>query len=273
VTSDYEYLLGDGDAELNRLKFQHSVWGAVTERFFDRLKVGEGWRCLDVGAGPGLVSIDIRKRVGESGEVVALEPSAFYRERFQGEILRRGWKNVRTKEGTSFDAQLPREHFDLIFIRWVIGFVPDPKSFLQPLIACLRPNGIIAIQDYVHEGCAMFPNGGAWDLFPDAMRKWWRVGGGDPYVGIKLPAVMRELGLLVIEYRPNTLSGGPESPVMEWIGRFQNSQLGVMVEKGLITQSQADAIERDWRGHQQNPDAIFFSPFVMDVAGRKVASH
>jgi SAM-dependent methyltransferase len=271
VTADYEYLLGDGDAELDRLKFQHSVWGPVTERFFDRLGVAAGWKCLDVGAGPGLVSIDIRERVGESGEVVALEPSEFYRNWFSGEIEKRGWSNVRTKEGTSFDAQLPRGYFDLIFIRWVIGFVPDPKSFLAPLVECLKPHGIIAIQDYVHEGCVMFPNGGAWDLFPDAMRKWWRVGGGDPYVGIKLPTVMRELGLEVIEYQPNTLSGGPDSPVMEWIGRFQTSQLGVMVEKGLITQSQAEAILRDWKGHQQNPDAIFFSPFVMDVAGRKPA--
>ncbi len=270
MESDYEYLLGYGDAELERLIFQHTVWGPVTERFFDRLGVGAGWKCLDVGAGPGLVSIDIRKRVGDMGDVVALEPSEYYRDWFEKEIQRRNWKNVRVQAGTSFDAHLPREHFDLVFIRWVIGFVPNPKSFLEPLVTALKPKGIISIEDYVHEGCVLFPNGGAWDLFPDAMRKWWRAGGGDPYVGIRLPVVMRELKLKVIDYRPNTLSGGPKSPVMEWLGRFQDSQLSVMVEKGLITQSQADAIARDWRGHQQDPDAILFSPFVMDVAGQKV---
>lgn len=269
MTQEYEYLLGDGDAELDRLKFQHTVWGPVTERFFDRLGVGKGWRCLDVGAGPGLVSIDIRERVGESGEVVALEPSAYYRDWFQGEINRHGWQNVRVVGGTSFDAHLPREHFDLVFVRWVIGFVPDPASFLIPLISALRPGGVVAIQDYVHEGCVLFPNGGAWDLFPESMRKWWRAGGGDPYVGIRLPTVMRKLNLDVIDYHPNTLSGGPESPVMKWIGLFQTSQLPVMVEKNVITPSQADAIARDWRLHLQDPDAMFFSPFVMDVAGRK----
>jgi SAM-dependent methyltransferase len=269
---DYEYLLGDGDAELERLAFQHSVWGPVTARFFDRLKVAEGWRCLDVGAGPGLVSIDLRERVGDSGEVVALEPSDYYREWFEKEIKRRGWSNVFALEGNSFDAALPRNHFDLIFIRWVIGFVPDPVKFLQPLITSLRPGGIIAVQDYIHEGCALFPNGGAWDRLPEVMRAWWRSGGGDPHVAARLPAVMKQLNLQPVDYHPNTLTGGPHSPVTEWIERFQKSQLPVMVERGLLTATEADAIWSDWQEHRENPDTLFFSPYVVDIAARRPLS-
>jgi SAM-dependent methyltransferase len=265
----YEYLLGDGESEIDRLRFQHSVWGPVTERFFDRLGVKSGWRCLDVGAGPGFVSIDLRCRVGNKGEVSALEPSDFFCGRLSEEIKRQGWKNLHIMAGNSFDAQLPPLYYDLIFTRWVIGFVPQPEAFLQPLLAALKPGGIIAIQDYVHEGCALFPRGGAWDAFPEKMRQWWRSGGGDPFVGARLPAIMRGLGLMVNDYTPTSLTGGPDSAVMEWMGRFFTSQLPVMVERNILTRTDADAMMADWNDHLKNDGAVFFSPFVVDVAGQK----
>ena len=265
----YEYLLGDSAREIDRLRFQHSVWGPVTHRLFDRLNVGPGWRCLDVGAGPGLVSMDLRERVGDSGEITALEPSETFRAWLAGEVARRGWANLAIVSGNSYEADLPRDHFDLIFVRWVIGFVPNPEPFLQPLLAALKPGGVIALQDYVHEGCGLFPEGGAWDSFPEKMRRWWRSGGGDPYVAARLPGVMRHLGLEVIDYTPTSLTGGPGSRVMEWMERFLVAQLPVMVGRGIATQEEADTILADWRAHQAQAETVFFSPFVVDIAGRK----
>jgi ubiquinone/menaquinone biosynthesis C-methylase UbiE len=265
---DYEYLLGDGDAELDRLKFQQSVWGPTTRRFFGRLRVGQGWNCLDVGAGPGLVTIDLRHLVGDQGQVTALEPSEYYCDWFKQEIAVNNWRNVRIIRGNSFDTPLPEHYYDLVFIRWVIGFVPDPTAFLAPLISTLKPGGIIAVQDYVHEGCSFFPTGGILDRMPEAIRAWWRAGGGDPFVAAKLPSVMKALGLQMIDYTPNCLAGGPDNPVMEWMGRFLKSQIPVMVEKGILTSADAELVREDWQAHRENPDTVFFSPFVVDVAGR-----
>ena len=266
---DYEYLLGDGDAELDRLKFQRSVWGPVTRRFFDRLHVGQGWKCLDVGSGPGLVSMDLRQLVGDKGQVTALEPSEYYCDWFNREIAAHGWKNVSIIRGNSFESRLPENSFDLVFVRWVISFVPDPEAFLAPLVSTLKPGGVIAVQDYVHEGCALFPNGGIWDRMPEAIRAWWRAGGGDPCVAAKLLAVMQSLGLQVLDYTPNCLAGGPDSPVMEWMGRFLKSQMPVMVDKGILSQVDAQLMRNDWQAHRENPATVFFSPLVVDVAGRK----
>ncbi len=265
----YEYLLGDSDREIDRLRFQHSVWGPVTHRFFDRLGVQPGWRCLDVGAGPGFVSMDLRDRVGNFGEVTALEPSETFRAWLTDEVRRRGWINLHIVTGTSYEVDLPHEYYDLIFVRWVIGFVPHPEPFLKPLLAALKPGGIVALQDYVHEGCSLFPEGGAWDSFPEMMRRWWRSGGGDPFVAARLPGVMRHLGLTVIDYTPTSLTGGPGSRVMEWMERFLVSQLPVMVQRGIATQEDADAILADWQEHQANAETVFFSPFVVDIAGQK----
>ena len=266
VISNTTYLLGVNEAELERLRFQQTVWGPVTDKFFDRLGVQQGWRCLDVGAGPGLVSAVLRQRVGKEGEVVALEPGKYYRDVFAGMIAQRGWSNVSILAGTAEEATLPRSHFDLIFARWVASFVPDLERFLAPLIAALRPGGMIAIQDYYYEGLSLFPRGGAWDRMPEIVRSFYRSEGGDPYVAARLPGLFRDHRLTMTDYTPTCLAGGPQSGVFEWAERFFATHTPIMAEKGIITQPERAALLADWEAHRNDPNTLFYSPIVVDVA-------
>jgi ubiquinone/menaquinone biosynthesis C-methylase UbiE len=264
---DNSYLLGVNQQELERLQFQHSVWGHVTKKFLDRLNVGKGWRCLDVGAGPGLVSMDLRELVCETGEVTALDPSQFYLECLRRQAGNNGWTNVQCVQGTAESADLPLHYYDLIFVRWVIAFVPDPEKFLIPLFSSLRTGGILAIQDYYYEGLSLFPRGGVWDTMPDIVRAYYRSGGGDAYVAGRIPTIFRKHGLNVVDFTPNCLAGGPTSGVMEWAHRFLSTHVPLMAQKGLISSEQAEGLMVDWNTHRQNPDAVFFSPLVVDIAG------
>ncbi|MEK6755219.1 MAG: methyltransferase domain-containing protein [Bacteroidota bacterium] len=267
MNSSPEYLLGVNQRELERLRFQHSVWEPVTRKFFERIGVQQGCKCLDVGSGPGFVSMDLRDLVGETGKVTALEPSEFYLNWFREFVANKGWTNVKFIQGTAEDAALPARHYDLIFVRWVIAFVPDPEKFLVRLIASLRVGGIIALQDYYYEGLSLFPRGGAWDRMPDVVRAYYRSSGGDAFVTGKLPALFSKHGLDLIDFTPTCLAGGPTSGVMEWAHRFFSTHTQHMVDKGIISQDEGDALQADWNAHQQNPDALFFSPLVVDVAG------
>jgi len=264
---NFDYLLGVNQTELERLRFQHSVWSPTTNKFFDRLGVKQGWRCLDVGAGPGFVSMDLRDRVGESGEVTALEPSKFFLQWLENKSEQRGWKNLQFIEGAVEQASLPPRYFDFIFVRWVIAFVPDPEKFLLRLFAALRPGGIIAIQDYYYEGLSLFPRGGGFDTMADYVRAYYATVSGDPYVTGRIPALFRKHGLRLVDFTPNCLAGGPESGIMEWAHRFFTVHIQIMVDKGAMTQQQGDAALADWLAHRNNPDAMFFSPIVVDVAG------
>ena len=267
MTQSAEYLLGINETELDRLRFQHSVWGPVTQEFFDRLNVQQGWKCLDVGAGPGFVSMDLRERVGEKGEITALEPSELYLNWFRDEVRKNGWKNLNFIQGTAEEAELPSRYYDLVFCRWVIGFVRDAEKFLTRLFGTLRPGGIIALQDYAYEGLSLYPRGGAFERMPDAVRAYWRSGGGDPYVATKIPPIFRKYGLRLIDYTPNCRAGGPDSGVMEWANRFFSTHTQSMVDKGIISQQEGDAMLADWNAHRRDPDTLFFSPIVVDVAG------
>lgn len=270
MSEDSVYLLGANENELERLRFQHGVWSGVTDAFFDRLGVAEGWRCLDAGAGPGFVSADLRARVGERGEVVALDPSDLYLTAFRELIAQNGWKNVHTITGPVESADLPAAHFDLVFTRWVLSFVSDAEAFVASLARALKPGGILAIQDYYYEGLSLFPRGGAFDRMPDVVRIYYRSGGGDAYVTGRLPGIFRKLRLQLAEYSPHQLAGGPGTGVFEWAQRFFLPHIPLMAEKGLITTAEAHAFTDDWLAHAANPDALFFSPVVVDVAGRRM---
>ncbi len=265
-SSNSDYLFGVNQTELERLQFQHSVWKPVTDKFFDRLNIRQGWKCLYVGAGPGLLATDLRTRVGDHGEVTALEPSAFYLDWFRGQSKKKGLTNIKYIEGSAEEADLPEHYFDFVFSRWVISFVPDPEKFLTRLIASLKKGGILALQDYYYEGLSLYPLGGAFDRMRDVVQAYYRSRGGDPYVAGKVPGIFRKHGLRVIDYTPNCLAGGPESSIMEWAHKFFSVHTQAMIDKGIIQQEEGDAMLADWKAHRDNPDAIFFSPIVVDIA-------
>lgn len=153
------YLLGINEYELDRLKFQHGVWKEYTGKFFNRLKVGNGWKVLDAGSGPGFAARDLLVKVGDTGEVTIVEPAEFYLNYFKKYCIENDITNVKYILGNVEDSELPQNYYNLIFARWVIGFVPDSAVFLDKLVTALAPGGIIAFQDYVYEGLAVYPQG------------------------------------------------------------------------------------------------------------------
>lgn len=263
------YILGINHEELERLRFQHGVWKKVTDDFFDRIGVAEGWKCLDVGAGPGFVAMDLRERVGESGEITALEPAQYYLDYFQKESQQQGWQNISYINGTAETAELPAEKYDLIFVRWVIGFVPDAEKFIANLVRSLKEGGVIAIQDYLYSGLGLYPKGGAFDNALETVIRHWSTGGGDAFIASHIPKIFRENGLDLVDYSPHCLAGGPNSDVIEWADKFFTKHMHLMVASGATTQEMGDAMLEDWHAHRRNPDTIFCSPIVVDMAGRK----
>lgn len=266
-----DYILGVNKTELERLKFQHDVWKPVTDSFFDRLNIQKGWKCLDVGAGPGFVSMDLRERIGAKGKMTALEPSGMYLKYFKSEVKKRNWKNFEYLKGHLEDIPLKKNYYNLIYVRWVITFVPEPDKFLEKLVDALAPGGIVALQDYAYDTLLLYPTGGAFDIAPEVVKNYYIAGGGDPYIGARLPSLFKKNGLELIDYKPNCLAGGPESGVFQWGDKFFTGHIRNMVDKKVINKKTGDKMLADWINHRENPDSIFFSRIVVDAAGRKMS--
>ncbi|MEO6694973.1 MAG: class I SAM-dependent methyltransferase, partial [Ignavibacteria bacterium] len=220
MSQNSEYILGVNQTELERLQFQHSVWKKVTDNFFDRINIQMGWKCLDVGSGPGLVSADLRQRVGDEGEITALEPSELYLSHFKETCETNNWNNIKFLQGNLEETDLENEYYDFIFLRWVIDFVPSPEEFLLKLFASLKKGGVIAIEDYAYEGITLYPIGGSFDNITEAVRAYWKQGGGDPDFTVKIPAIFKKNKIQLKDFTPVILAGDADSDVIEWAHRF-----------------------------------------------------
>lgn len=264
-----DYILGVNEFELERLGFQHKVWKEVTDGFWDRLCLKKGMKILDAGSGPGFAAFDLLDRTGETGEVTALEPSEMYLNYFRQECEKRNIKNAKFINGTAETAKLPQNYFDFIYSRWVIGFVPNPDLFIEKLAGSLAPGGVIAIEDYAFTRLFLYPQGGDYEKASPAVMKFWQSQGGDLCIAPRIPAIFQKHGLKLIDFHPNCIAGGPETGIFEWHNRFLTQHVPVMVEKGFLSKEDGEAVLIDWEKHKKNPESIFFSPLVVDAAGKK----
>ncbi len=263
------YVLETGDRELARLAFQHEVWGGLSERFLDRVAPARGARLLDLGCGPGLMLDSLARRAGPSGKVVALDESARWVEHLKKRSSESDFAPVEVLHGRIEDLPLAPGSFDLIFARWVLSFPPDVAAIVRRLGAALAPGGVLAVQDYQHEGISLYPESAGFKAAIRGTRALYKSRGGDAFVAGSLPGWMRAAGLQLFDLTPNVLCGGPESPAFRWAGAFFPHYSEMLVSAGFLGAEERARFLEEWHAAEKNPDAVFFSPMVVDLAARK----
>jgi ubiquinone/menaquinone biosynthesis C-methylase UbiE len=264
-----EYPLGTKPAELERLALQQDVWGPLTARLLERAGPLRGGRVVDLGCGPGLLLDEWLARVGPRGEIVLVDEAERWHEHLAGELARRGARNVRLVRARLEELELEPASVELFFARWVFSFLPDPAGVLARLAPALRPGGRIAIQDYNHEGVSLFPESAGFRAVIRATRAWYAEAGGDTFVAGRLPRILRAAGFELVELRPNVLCGGPASPAFRWADAFFPLHVDTMVARDLLSADERALFLAEWAARKADPDALFFSPMVVDALARR----
>ena len=263
MSDDDAYLLGTDEHELARLRTQDGYWAAATEAFLDRVGVSAGQVVVDAGCGPGFVSERLAARVGPAGRVLAVDASPRFGERVQQ------LPGVEFAQSRLEDLELPDASVDLVFARWVFSFLPDPAAILARLACALRPGGVIAIQDYNHEGVSLFPRSAGFEAAIRATRAFYASAGGDTWIATRLPRLLADAGLQLVDEHAHLLSGGPDSPAFRWVGEFMPRFTHTYLERGLMTAAEHAAFHREWAERSADPHARFYTPTVVDLAARK----
>lgn len=269
MSHDYEYLLGDSSAERSRLDAQASLWDPVSYALFDRLAIAPGWRVLEIGPGTGTLNLELRRRIQRPVDVVEQSPS-FCRalhERWSGDGLGEG----RMWESTLLDASLPADHYDLIFVRWVFLFLPEPDAHVRALARALRPGGVLAVQDYFRDTFTLIPRPADWEMLLAADYRFFASQGGDASIGTRLPLLVEQAGLEVGEIVPHVKHGGPGSLVWQWLSAYFLGMLDRYAEIGPLTPDAAARIGTAWLAAARQPSSLLIGPAVLDIVGRKPA--
>ncbi len=148
------YALGWSEAEQDRLIRQSMLVASSTERLFREAGISAGQRVLDIGAGPGDVSLLAATLVGSTGAVVGIERDAGYVARARERVAAVGFRNVSfiQSDVTGLVSELAGElsrtgPFDAIVGRSVLMFLPDPGALLRSLARLLVPGGVVAFHE------------------------------------------------------------------------------------------------------------------------------
>ena len=107
--------------------------------------VKPGMEVMDVGCGAGFAALELARRVGDTGNVLAVD--------VQPEMLakvekRAGKLGVADRINTYLcrkDSLQVEGVFDLVNAFFMVHEVPDTERFLREIVACLAPEGIFLV--------------------------------------------------------------------------------------------------------------------------------
>ena len=170
----------------------------------ERLGVGLGWRCADVGAGGGDVSVALAEMVGRDGRVYAVDSDPLARDEVAGAAAAAAHAQVIALTQAGEDLSLPEE-VDLAFCRFLLLHVLDPVVVVRMMAKAVRAGGWVVAQEPITSAGRI---DGAPLSMPDARH---------PDVGAVLPALVREAGLEVVDAWAEAPAGVGPGPVAQYL--------------------------------------------------------
>ncbi|PCH33657.1 S-adenosyl-L-methionine-dependent methyltransferase [Wolfiporia cocos MD-104 SS10] len=151
---------------------------------------------LDVGCGPGTITIGLAARVPQ-GQVIGLENTAATQEQATASAAARGLTNVRFIVGDALALDFPDNTFDIVHAHQLIQHVPDPVKALSEMRRVTKPGGVVAVRSVDFSTFTWFPELGIQQDLLDWRGTHIRVGralGGEPEAGRRLVAWARQAG-------------------------------------------------------------------------------
>jgi ubiquinone/menaquinone biosynthesis C-methylase UbiE len=119
---------------------------AAQEAAFFLPHLRPGMRVLDVGCGPGSITVGLAEVVAP-GEVVGIDVQQSQVERARDLAVERGVANVRFEVGDVYRLPFLDHSFDAVFAHTVLMHLQEPVRALAEARRVLRPGGITGVRD------------------------------------------------------------------------------------------------------------------------------
>jgi len=119
-----------------------------TVRYLD---LRPGMNILDVGCGPGRLTIPIASAVGPKGEVTAIDIQEGMLQEAQKRASLANLTNIRFLQVGAGEGKFERDRFDRAVMVTVLGEIPDRKAALEDIFRALKPGGFLLIEETIRD--------------------------------------------------------------------------------------------------------------------------
>jgi len=122
-------------------------------RLVRRLPIEAGSRVVDIGCGPGRLTLPVARIVGDAGEVLAVDLQPEMLAIVERRSASAGRHNVRTLRAAAGDGAIPAGSYDVALLVTVLGEIPTARraATMEEIAAALRPGGRLVVVEAVFD--------------------------------------------------------------------------------------------------------------------------
>lgn len=223
-----------------------------------------GQRVLDVGCGPGTITLDLAERVSP-GEVVGIDASAeviAQAQRAAADDGRATSVDVRFAVGDAYALDADDASFDVVHAHQVLQHLREPVRALVELRRVLRPGGILAVRDSDYGAFAWAPPDPRLSRWNELYHEVTARNGAEADAGRHLLAWVRAAHFCDVEVSSSTWTYADAATRAWWGGlwaeRVTSSAFAEQaVAYGTSTVDELEELADGWRAWSEHDDGCF----------------
>jgi SAM-dependent methyltransferase len=263
------YVFGSTQVEQQRLLTQAREFQQQAHWLLDRIGIQSGWRVIDMGCGPLGILDSLSQRVGERGHVAGLEYVPRFAEMASAEIVRLGLTNARVIQADALASGLDRNSFDFAHERLVMINRPNPEAILSEMVALVRDDGIVAVQEVDDASWLCYPSHPSWDVLLEVYHSAFGRHGGNVFLGRRLPEMLRSVGLEDVQCKIHVDIVQPHGSRRKHLLALLASLHDKVISLGLLAVNELAAHKAALALHLDDPNTIVIDKLLVQAWGRK----
>jgi len=231
-----------------------------------------GMSLLDVGCGPGTITLDLAERVAP-GRVVGLDSAADIVDRAEQLRHGRGIGNASFCVGDVYRLVIADSSFDVVHAHQVLQHLREPVAALEEMRRVLRSDGLLAVRDSDYAAKFWVPRDERLDRWMELYHQVTRANGAEADAGRFLPGWVRSAGFSQLRVSSSTWTFADVDTCRWWgelwADRTQLSSFATQaVGYGLSDPDELASIADAWREWSVDPGAMIVIVGV-EVLARK----
>jgi ubiquinone/menaquinone biosynthesis C-methylase UbiE len=223
--------------------------------------LASGVSLLDVGCGPGTITLDLAQRIAP-GAVVGIDAAPAAIEAAEEEAARQGRTNVEFRVADVYALDIDDDAFVIVHAHQVLQHLTDPVAALREMRRVCKRGGIVAARDSDYEAMTWYPPApamSAWLRMYDAIA---RANKSEPNAGRFLLSWARAAGFT--DVTPGASAWCYATPEDRawwgelWADRIAQSAIAKQaVEIGAATDAELQEMATAWRTWTTEADGWF----------------
>ncbi|MEI8050761.1 MAG: methyltransferase domain-containing protein [Actinomycetes bacterium] len=229
-----------------------------------------GQQVLDVGCGPGTITLDLARRVYPAS-VIGVDAASSVIEIARQAAVAEGSTTTTFVRGDVASLGFAGDSFDVVHAHQVLQHLVDPIAGLMEMGRVLRPGGLLAVRDSDYGAFAWSPSDERLTRWMELYHEVTRKNRADADAGRHLPGWVRRAGFSEISVSSSTWTFASAEDRQWWGGlwadRMRESDLAYQaLEDGLSSPTELEGIAAAFLEWADDPEGLFVVPHVEVLA-------